>query len=330
MGVREGDAFTLEARAEVQAVAHSLRAEGFDAREDGTGRGTPLVPAAFGGNDTRGPIEVATAVNAHAGPHGQIDFESETFVVAGSMPTAGGTDKKHGHGWGQQEFESGYIVPVAHAFDARQNEVVQYGPISGPLDTDGHSVAVAVFDPNQITSQTNRSAPAPAPEVSHTLPATPNSPVAFALRGRKDGAVPEVEGDGSATSALRAASGGSSRDYVATRPVAFTTSALSNSAGWESEVNPALNAQVPNDTNGIQYGIQYGIRDASGVRRLTPNECARLQAFPDHFTMIPWRGQNAPPDGPMYKAYGNSMACNVLGYIGERISLVEGLINGED
>ena len=46
--------------------------------------------------------------------------------------------------------------------------------------------------------------------------------------------------------------------------------------------------------------------------------------------MIPWRGQNAPPDGPMYKAYGNSMACNVLGYIGERIQLVEGLINGED
>ena len=28
-------------------VAHSLRAEGFDASEDGTGRGTPLVPVAF-------------------------------------------------------------------------------------------------------------------------------------------------------------------------------------------------------------------------------------------------------------------------------------------
>jgi DNA (cytosine-5)-methyltransferase 1 len=29
-------------------VAHSLRAEGYDASEDGTGRGTPLVPVAFG------------------------------------------------------------------------------------------------------------------------------------------------------------------------------------------------------------------------------------------------------------------------------------------
>ena len=31
-------------------IAHSLRADGFDAREDGTGRGTPLVPIAFAQN----------------------------------------------------------------------------------------------------------------------------------------------------------------------------------------------------------------------------------------------------------------------------------------
>jgi DNA (cytosine-5)-methyltransferase 1 len=44
VGVQEGIAYTLEARAEVQAVAHAIRGEGFDASEDGTGRGTPLVP----------------------------------------------------------------------------------------------------------------------------------------------------------------------------------------------------------------------------------------------------------------------------------------------
>lgn len=32
---------------------------------------------------------------------------------------------------------------IAHAFDARQNDVIQYGDLSGPLDTDGHSIAVA-------------------------------------------------------------------------------------------------------------------------------------------------------------------------------------------
>ncbi|MHC2016366.1 DNA cytosine methyltransferase [Methylobacterium sp. CM6247] len=65
----------------IAGVSHSLRAEGFDASEDGTGRGTPIVPIAFGGNDTRGPIDVATALSAHGGPCGRMDFESETFVA---------------------------------------------------------------------------------------------------------------------------------------------------------------------------------------------------------------------------------------------------------
>lgn len=41
-----------------------------------------IVPAvAFGGNRQSGPIQVATALNAHGGPHGRLDFEAETFVV---------------------------------------------------------------------------------------------------------------------------------------------------------------------------------------------------------------------------------------------------------
>jgi DNA (cytosine-5)-methyltransferase 1 len=121
-------------------IAHTLRAEGFDASEDGTGRGTPLVP-------------------------------------------------------------------VAHAFDARQSDVIQYGDRTGPLDTDGHSVAVAT------TMQ---------------------------------------------------------------------------------------------------------------VRRLTPRECERLQGFPDDYTAIPWRGKPASecPDGPRYKAIGNSMAVPVMRWIGKRIAEV--------
>lgn len=58
------------------------------------------------------------------------------------------------------------------------------------------------------------------------------------------------------------------------------------------------------------------------VRRLIPKECARLQGFPDDHTAIPYRGKPAA-DGPQYKALGNSMAVNVMAYIGERIQLVE-------
>ena len=52
------------------------------------------------------------------------------------------------------------------------------------------------------------------------------------------------------------------------------------------------------------------------VRRLTPTECERLQGFPDNYTNI----KENCPDGPRYKALGNSMAVPVMRWIGERIN----------
>jgi len=69
------------------------------------------------------------------------------------------------------------------------------------------------------------------------------------------------------------------------------------------------------------------LRDSMTVRRLTPIECERLQGFSDDFTQIPWRNKPAEdcPDGPRYKAMGNSMAVPVMRWIGERIQMVESL-----
>lgn len=67
--------------------------------------------------------------------------------------------------------------------------------------------------------------------------------------------------------------------------------------------------------------------DPWAVRRLTPRECERLQGFTDDFTRIPWRGKPAEncPDGPRYKALGNSWAVNCAEWIGERIAMVDAL-----
>ena len=69
------------------------------------------------------------------------------------------------------------------------------------------------------------------------------------------------------------------------------------------------------------------VREGLSVRRLTPTECERLQGFPDGFTQIPWRNKEPEncPDGPRYKALGNSMAVPVMKWIGERIQAVEDL-----
>jgi site-specific DNA-cytosine methylase len=68
-----------------------------------------------------------------------------------------------------------------------------------------------------------------------------------------------------------------------------------------------------------------GLVQSMAVRRLTPVECERLQGFPDNHTNIPWRKKPESPDGPRYKALGNSMAVPVMQWIGKRIQMVEDL-----
>ena len=67
--------------------------------------------------------------------------------------------------------------------------------------------------------------------------------------------------------------------------------------------------------------------DGYVVRRLTPRECERLQGFPDDWTRVPYRGKPAEecPDGPRYKALGNSWAVPCARWIGERIGEVDAL-----
>lgn len=70
---------------------------------------------------------------------------------------------------------------------------------------------------------------------------------------------------------------------------------------------------------------ERNVMQGAAVRRLMPSECEALQGFPAGYTAIPWRGKPASecPDGPRYKALGNSWAVNCARWIGRRISLVE-------
>ncbi len=87
----------------------------------------------------------------------------------------------------------------------------------------------------------------------------------------------------------------------------------------------------PHDTANMRAGSGGSSRsyvaETLAVRRLTPRECERLQGFPDDFTRIPWRGKPADqcPDGPRYKALGNSMAVNVMEWLGERVEFIDHL-----
>jgi DNA (cytosine-5)-methyltransferase 1 len=102
-----------------------------------------------------------------------------------------------------------------------------------------------------------------------------------------------------------------------------------NSTEFMEEISPC---QTTTDKHGV---VRYTINTKDGrrepcvaqemqVRRLTPIECERLQGFPDGYTDIKPKGKQTP-DGPRYKALGNSMAVPVMNWIGKRIQQVEDL-----
>jgi DNA (cytosine-5)-methyltransferase 1 len=72
-----------------------------------------------------------------------------------------------------------------------------------------------------------------------------------------------------------------------------------------------------------KQAIAQPVATVMQVRRLTPIECERLQGFPDGYTNIPWRKKDEAPDGPRYKALGNSMAVPCMAWIGQRIAEVD-------
>lgn len=83
-------------------------------------------------------------------------------------------------------------------------------------------------------------------------------------------------------------------------------------------------AEVAHDRSPTLTCIHEAPIISAPVRRLTPRECERLQGFPDDYTAIPWRGKPAEkcPDGPRYKAIGNSKAVPVVRWLGRRLLAV--------
>lgn len=130
-----------------------------------------------------------------------------------------------------------------------------------------------------------------------------------------------VDGDCAAT--VTAAAGGTNTSgpkVVAFRKSKRAQSSTDNETWVDDGIANTLNGF---DTGETRTTHAVALRGPMVVRRLTPVECERLQGFPDGWTDIPYRGKDAP-DGPRYKALGNSMAVPCMAWIGARIQLVQG------
>jgi len=125
------------------------------------------------------------------------------------------------------------------------------------------------------------------------------------------------------TIAARFGTGGGNVPFVqSVSAIAFQPGALVRRAGSDpsTEVFPTLSKDSGDQNPHVATPM--------AVRRLLPSECEALQGFPKDWTRISWRGKSPDdcPDGPRYKAIGNSMATNCMHWIGRRIQLVDDLV----
>ena len=188
-----------------------------------------------------------------------------------------------------------------------------------------------------------------AAEEDGTGRGTPLVPVVFKVRGgveREDGSrgstnIGKQAGKGYLGSEERAFTLAAAQDQFVAQPVAFhnrqdpdvsgdITHPLGAKDNGTAVAQPVeLVAALTASGRGVERTGESRGQDplvlATGmqVRRLTPVECERLQGFPDGYTNIPWRKKPEAPDGPRYKALGNSMAVPCMRWLGERIAEVD-------
>ena len=294
-------------QAVVQPVTHTRRGEGFDASEDGTGRGTPLMPVAFGVGEQPDLAHCLRSGASKADKH-----ESTTYVA---QPIAFHPTQDPIHS-----------TEVCHSIGANENAtaaVMQPVVLVGGVDNEnnGHT-AEEPTGPLLKGSPTGGGRPLPAIAVMQ--------PVNF-YGGNKRSDRPEggfyVRMDEDTSKTLDAASGlnptCSQGGTAVMQPIPLDLRNAARDPEKHDEMNrQGIGVGEPGDpAHTVTSAFVHGIATTMQVRRLTPVECERLQGFPDGYTAIPWRGKPVDecPDGPRYKALGNSWAVPVVRWIGRRI-----------
>ena len=274
---------------------HALTTRAAAVEEDGTGRGTPIVPVAFSAKDSGSDATEELSPTMRAMQH--VDGNAN----AGGQIAVAFTKAKRAQSENDDEsWVPGEVAPTQNQFDVgdtRATTVVAFTQNSRDevREINGDGQIAASISAEAGMHQTNY--------------------IAFANRTRDGVKVPEVMKDGVVPALTNPGQGGRSDavNVLADAPVQVQWA----SGGGKVE-NPTMQALRTSAEHSYQF-----VRHAMQVRRLTPTECCRLQGFPDDHCDIVYRKKPAA-DGPKYRALGNSMAVPCMAWLGWRIHKATG------
>lgn len=271
---------------------HALTTRAAAVEEDGTGRGTPIIPVAFSAKDHGSDATQECSPTMRAMQH--VDGNAN---AGGQIAVAYGVDT-----YNQTVSDVSIPVRVGNAKDSLPAAMVPFTKAKrAQSENDDES-----WVPGEVAPTQNQF------DVGDTRATTV---VAFANRTRDGVKLPEIMKDGVVPALTNPGQGGRSDavNVLADAPVQVQWA----SGGGKVE-NPTMQALRTSAEHSYQF-----VRHAMQVRRLTPTECCRLQGFPDDHCDIVYRKKPAA-DGPKYRALGNSMAVPCMAWLGWRIHKATG------
>jgi len=337
-------------------IAHTLKGEGFDASEDGTGRGTPIVPVCFSAKDHGADAMSDLSPTLRAGGH------SKSHANAGVMPAIAFALRGREGGAMPEVCEDGSVGTLRAADGGSSRDYVAFASNTETMYGVSHADAPQTGPRQALRTMFEAAGEEAATEwclgvLAAFWPAEVLRPEVHG-RGVRCSAIPQR---GLVNVALSRSQAGSTwtvqdlweagRDGRAPQGWRPHEQRASELGAYLSELpySPSPAQRLLHDMWGASEGagllrealsaLQEARRSACGevqsahagsaVRRLTVEECEALQGFPRSYTLVPHRGKPAA-DGPRYKALGNSMAVPVMRWIGERIQAVEDLTTVSD
>jgi len=300
-------------------IAHALFADGFDASEDSTGRGTPVVPVAICTAHTQSNGSGFSDDVAHTLESGGAQAVAFAQNTRNEVRLYGGDGKTVGALAAQSGAkQQSYVAFSAKDYGADADDVA---PTLRGMGHDrshangGGQVAIAFAQ--------NQEGDVHSGDVMQSLGTNSNATgrnaptIAFTLHG-SDGTT-NVASSTDVAGSLRTRAPGSIEN-------SSTTAVLQEqSVAWSGELTASTDVAGTLQRGGEGGRVDGVMTPQMAVRRLTPRECERLQGFPDDYTLVEYRDKLAS-DGPRYKALGNSMAVPVMRWIGERIAAVDAIL----